>query len=834
MDQEFKKTKKANASKGGKNDKGDKNVSHQTNRPRNKTTELLIAAAAILLLVLAVFFQTRNFGFLNFDDNQYIQEIPAVQNGLKWDSIVWAWTNSHVGQWHPLTTMSFMLDSELGALKTGSGFHLQNVFHQALASVMLLFALHSLTGSVWRSAIAAAIFAIHPLRAESVAWVTERKDVLSGVFLMACLWAYSFYTKKTESTARYILVCVLFALGLLSKPMLVSLPFVFLLLDFWPLNRINWDKIPATGREWFEFLAKLWPLVREKTPIFVMAFASAIGAIIAVGHPFRPIPILDLIPRLKYIPLSYTKYVWQFFVPTHLAAHYPFVPQGPEDWKVVFCLAFLGFVSWHAWRSRARYPYFLVGWLWFLGTMLPVIGLVPGGIQIIADRYTYLTQIGISVALVWAINDWIDRDVLPITKVGAGIVAQTVIFALAIACHEQAKHWATDKSLWSHALAVTKNNDYASEKMATALQAEGDRDGAERLYRQAITLNPRLVGSLNNLSILLRSKGEVEEAIKLQTMAAKEHPTWSLMWRNLGSAYAQAQKPEEARKAFEEAIRLEPRDLESAFNVGLILSEMMGKQENLEEAISIFNRLTTAEPRFADGYFNKGNCFYRLNRMDEAVQAYQMAIQANPNHAKAYNNIGSILLSRNQFKESLPYFSKAIELDASYPDPLRNLAEASMRLGAFDNAIQAWRRQIEQNPNDAQSMFRLAWILATCPDGNVRRPFEARQVSQKGVELTQGKEAVFLDCLGAAQAQLGNFKEAEQAAIKALELFANNQQAAAAVQKRIDLYRSQQAYTDPNLAPQGQQPPQQSTPAKPTDPPAKPAEALQPAQSEPQ
>jgi tetratricopeptide (TPR) repeat protein len=766
------------------------------NTPDGKDDWMLGAAVTVILLVLAVFGQTRNFGFLNFDDNQYIQEIPAVCAGLKWESIKWAWLHSHVGQWHPLTTMSFMFDAEMGALKTGGGFHLQNVFHQALASVLLLFALRSLTGSFWRSAIAAAIFAVHPLRAESVAWITERKDVLSGVFLMATLWAYSHYVKQPKSWGRYLLVCVLFALGLLSKPMLVSLPFVFLLLDVWPLNRLSWDKVPSSGQEWLTFLNQLRPLVLEKAPIFVMAFASAVGAIYAVGEPFRPIPILDLIPRLKYIPISYATYLWQFIFPFNLAAHYPFVATGPATAKVVAAVLLLLGLSVLAWNRRKQHPYFLVGWLWFLGTMLPVIGLVPGGIQIMCDRYTYLTQIGLAVALVWAVANWVQRGLLPLSKISLGVLTGALIVGLAAVARNQANQWKDDKTLWTHALAVTTDNDYANEKLATTLQSQGERQESERLYREALRLNTRLVGSLNNLSILLRARGEFTEATKFQQMAVNEHPKWGLMRRNLGSALIQEKRPTEAIEAFREAVRLDPNDLEAKFNMGLVYSEYLGGKDNLEEAARHFQELIQKQPGFVEAHFSLGNAYYRLGKMDEAAQAYNRTLQLAPNHAKAANNLASIFSSRKQIPEAIALYKRAMVADPTYIESGRNLAEALTASGSYAEAAQVWRELITRKGDDLQSIFRLSWLLATCPDATVRRAFEARDLALKGIALSGSKEGALFDSLAAAQAHLGNFKEAEQAARQAVELSQANPASQALILKRLELYSDGKSYVE--------------------------------------
>ena len=848
-------------------------------------TELAIALS-IFLLVLLVFGQASQFGFLSFDDNQYIQEIPAVQAGLAPSSIWWAFTNSHVGQWHPLTSLSFMFDSQVSGLKPG-WFHMHNVLLQAAASALLFIALRRLTGATWRSAFAASLFAIHPLRAESVAWVTERKDVLSGLFLMATLWAYAFYVEKPEappnkkfslSTFKFIalwssllvlpfipladdklnlflgslspataptllilkrciyvisviawfsflfatlpfrlrILCILFALGLISKPMLVTVPFVFLLLDYWPLNRLRIEPDPSDpSQNWGTVLRGLIPLVLEKTPLFILAFASAIGAVYAVGEPFRPIPILDLVPRLMYIPISYCRYVWQFFWPTHLSAHYPFFATGPQASHALVALVVLLVLTAIAWVVRRKQPMFIVGWLWFLGTMLPVIGLVPGGIQIAADRYTYITQIGFAICVSWTLAA-IARKRFATADTGGALqgengqpailqqlcvaIAAAIVVLLSITAWKQAQTWSNDESLWAHALAVTEDNDYANEKYASALQMKGDKSTleiTEKHFREALRLNMHMVGSLNNLSVLLRSKGELEEAAHFQSLAAKEHPRWGLMHRNLASIYAQQRKFPEAIEAFTKAVELSPGDLEACYNLGLLLSETSQDPENLKKAADCFSKTIALQPRFAEGHFSLGNVLYRLNKQDEAMDSYKRAIQAEPKHARAYNNLASLLGARGDKTAAINYYQSAISLDPNYLEAYRNLAESLLKNGAAADAVNVWKAGLSHG-DDLQAMYRLSWILGTHPDVNIRRGFEARDLATKGIELTQGKEAAFHDSLGAALALLGKYDEAVTAAKKALELVPGGEQGpmAQGIKARIEAYTNNTPYRE--------------------------------------
>ncbi len=354
---------------------------------------LLVPALALVLFlgVLAVFSRATSFGFLNYDDNQYVRDIPEVAGGLGAAGLKWTLTHGHVGQWHPLTTLSLMLDVSLFGLDHPQGFHLDNILLHALATVLLFFAIRAMTGAIWRSALVAAVFAMHPLRAESVAWIAERKDVMSGVFLAATLWAYAAYARRPFSVARYAVVWVAFALGLLAKPMLVTLPAVLLLLDVWPLQRLDLKGGPRA----------IWrqarPLIVEKLPLLALSLAAALVALRVMGEMFiKPIPPLHVAERLAYVPSSYLFYLSKLVWPFGLAAHYPYSLQGPAAVQWLAALGLLAGLTILALRQHVRRPFITVGWLWFLVTLLPVIGFFYSGIQIRADRYTYVSQIGLA------------------------------------------------------------------------------------------------------------------------------------------------------------------------------------------------------------------------------------------------------------------------------------------------------------------------------------------------------------------------------------------------------------------------------------------------------
>lgn len=370
----------------------------------------------LVALVAVVYWQTSSFGILNFDDDQYLD--PLVRQGLTWRGFVRAWTAGHVGSWHPLTTLSFMVDAQLFGDWWG-GYHLHNAALHAVAAAFLFAALTQLTGAMGRSLVAAAVFAIHPLRVESVAWITERKDVLSGMFLATTLLAYAWYVKKPGSRWRYAVLLLNFTAGLLSKGILVTLPVVLLILDWWPLRRMASAGLvglagPGGGRAAGDVPQRtLRELVIEKVPMLALSAASAVLTVVSVGDVVRPISTLPFLVRASSSVVAYATYVLQLVWPVGLAPHYPYSSTGPVAWEVVASTAFVGTLTAVAWLCRRAWPSFTAGWAWFLVTLLPVIGFIPSGIQLIADRYTYVSQIWLVVALIWGAADLMGRLRVP-------------------------------------------------------------------------------------------------------------------------------------------------------------------------------------------------------------------------------------------------------------------------------------------------------------------------------------------------------------------------------------------------------------------------------------
>jgi hypothetical protein len=468
--------------------------------------------AALAILIFAVFGQTLGHQFVEYDDPGYVYANPEILRGLSWEGVAWAFTHVHKSNWHPLTTLSHMLDCQLFGLNP-SGHHAINVLLHAGTAVVFFWVLWKMTGSLWRSAFVAAIFAIHPLRVESVAWVSERKDLLSGLFFMLILWAYLHYVRGPRWT-RYGLVAALFVLGLLTKPMLVTVPFVLLLLDYWPLRRYRVE-------------AADWRIIRnllvEKLPLIALSAASCIATLIAQRDAITPFERLPLLPRVCNAIVAYLAYIWQMFWPAHLAVLYPLKPIEP--WKVILSLLLLGGITAGVIRLRRTHAYLWTGWGWYLIMLIPVIGIVQVGSQARADRYTYLPQIGLTLAMTWLVAD-IGARARQLLLV-EGSVAVFVVVVLSLAAHKQTYYWRNTEALWDHTLRSTRDNHIALNNVAWILATRPEtslRNGAdavkyaERANELTHWENPSF---LDTLAAAYAQAGRFSDALKTARHALK-------------------------------------------------------------------------------------------------------------------------------------------------------------------------------------------------------------------------------------------------------------------------------------------------------------------------
>src|SRR5438067_492398 len=438
----------------------------------NKLSERGVMAAICLGLIALIWFvfgQTTKFPFVNFDDPEYVYEVPEINSGLSVHNIAWAFTHWPSPNWFPLKNISHMFEFQFYGSNPGL-FHLTNILLHAASAVLLFLLLRSFTGSVWRSAFVAAIFAIHPLRAESIVWIEERKDVLSGLFFMLTLGAYFYYTRK-PSLARYVTMSILLAAGLLSKPMLVTTPFILLLLDYWPLGRSHMSHVTGHASQ----IRYNWPkLIIEKIPLFVLAAAGAFlsGGGIAMAHSAAD--HLPVLARIANAIVSYVVYIWQMIWPAKLGVFYPYPQNGYSFWQVAICAALLVAVTAFVIACRKSRPYLLVGWFWYLSMLLPVIGLIQINLQAHADRYTYLPQIGLYLMIAWGVSDLLKtpnaqrptpnaefrglHSMFGVRRWAFDVFCAAIIAALVITARAQVSYWRDSETLWAHTIAVTKDN----------------------------------------------------------------------------------------------------------------------------------------------------------------------------------------------------------------------------------------------------------------------------------------------------------------------------------------------------------------------------------------
>ncbi|MBC8393806.1 MAG: tetratricopeptide repeat protein, partial [Deltaproteobacteria bacterium] len=517
-----------------------------------KHLEILVCLF-LVIAILTVYWQVQNYDFVNYDDDHYVYENRHVQEGLTLKSVTWAFTTIHVSNWHPLTWLSHMLDYQLYGMNPGR-HHLTNLFLHIANTLLLFFVFRKMTGGLWQSAFIAALFALHPLHVESVAWVSERKDVLSTFFWMLTMWSYLWYVGHLL-VYRYILVVLFFALGLMSKPMLVTLPFVLLLLDFYPLNRFKFQ--PSDGSANSQQRSNTLRLILEKIPLFVLVAMSSAITFYAQKHG-GAVKSLDFFPlkaRVANALVSYVKYIGKMVYPSKLAVLYPHPGMLPW-WKIAGACLLLVSISFLAIRVVKQSPYFVVGWLWYLGTLVPVIGLVQVGIQSMADRYTYVPLIGIFIIIVWGIPELVAQ--WRYRKIWLATLATIILATLMAVTWKQVGYWGNSVALFEHTLKITSNNDVAHYNLGIALNKQGRTEEAIENFIKTLQLNPRYINAYNNLGVALVQTGKTDEALIYLQKALQIDPDTTDTHINLGIALFSKGRTEDAITHFRQAHRIKP------------------------------------------------------------------------------------------------------------------------------------------------------------------------------------------------------------------------------------------------------------------------------------
>ena len=630
-----------------------------------RTRRLTIAVClALTAITLAVFGQTARHDFVNFDDDLYVYNAPNIKAGLTINGIVLAFTSPHARNWHPLTTISHMLDCQLWGLGA-RGHHVTNLLLHTIAVLLLFSVLRQMTGALWKSALVAALFAVHPLHVESVAWVSERKDVLSALFFFLMLGAYVRYA-RTPSIWRYLLVTVLFAAGLMSKPMLVSAPVILLLLDYWPLERIKNQKSKVKSRK--SEVSVHWSvvsrLILEKIPLLLLSTGSCAITLVVQKRATGAIPPLPWLWRAENAVASYVLYVWQTLWPARLAAFYPHPNNTLPVWEIILALGLLLGTTATAIVIRRQRPYLFTGWFWYVVMLVPVIGLVQVGEQGHADRYTYLPHIGLFLLAVWGVADVASsRRSTSRIAVASAVV---IIVALAWAAFIQVRYWRNSETLWTHALAVTSNNDFAHNNLAYLLADRGELDEAISHFEEAARIRSRKTDKHYNSGS-------------------------AFVEMNLANALAKKGQSDEAMLHYDQAIRLEPNYADAYYNRGNVLFA----KGRIDEAISNWEKTLQLQPNDADAHTCLGNALLRQGSLKEAITHYEMAVALGPQDPHSRNNLGWILATSSDAgirdgAKAIDFAQQAVALSgAREPQFLRTLAAAYAASGRFPDAIAA-------------------------------------------------------------------------------------------------------------------------------------------------
>ncbi len=670
-----------------------------------------IAVVCLVLAVVTVFaFQgVRGNNFLTYDDDVYVLENPQVHQGLTAHSIDWAFTTFYVSNWHPLTWISHMIDWSLYG-KNPAGHHMSNVCLHAANAILLFLLLSYMTGYLGRSAIVAFLFALHPAHVESVAWLAERKDILCAFFFFATLLAYAWYVRR-PSWKRFVWVVCAYACALMSKPMAVTLPFTLLLLDVWPLRRITFT--PETRAHW---LSSFWKLCLEKWLLFLMAVLSSIITFMAqrANGSVGSLQSLPLWERLSNAAISYWRYVQITLWPDQLRAFYFHETKNISVVAALLSVLALILVTFVCWHFRKQRPYCLVGWLWFLGTLVPVIGIVQVGDQALAERYTYLPLIGLFIAVVWLVGDTVAHS--PAIKVAAQLLAVAVIAACAVKTDAQVRVWKDTVTLFTHVLEIDPRGEIPNSSLGVAYMRLEKPALAAEYFERSLQYAPDWSLTLSYSALCLMQL-EMESHDPRNMPLAKQRLDHALsiapgdpeVLTNMALWFALMGRPKDEEAYSRKAIAANPDDIKPR----LYLINALEAQGKFDEEARECRAALAIEP---DNYIAQntlGGILERQGLQQEALKEYRLSLAVKPDQALAYTNIGRILMEKHQYSAAVEEFTRALRYDPASADAHNNLGAAMMQLGNDDQAAQQFSDALRINPADANAKKNLDLALAS-------------------------------------------------------------------------------------------------------------------------
>jgi protein O-mannosyl-transferase len=707
------------------------------------------------LTTLALYLPTLTHLFVDYDDQQYVTENPHVTAGISGKGFAWAF-GFHAGNWHPLAWLSHMLDCQLYGLNP-AGHHFTNILVHTANTVLLFVLLYQLTGAVWRCACVAALFGWHPLHIESVAWVAERKDVLCVFFGILTLMGYTRYVRESKAQSSrsivwYGITLALFVLALMSKPMAVTLPFVLLLLDFWPLRRAGWGvQKPATRNSLVLF--------SEKIPLVLLSIAVCVLTVRAQELAIVPTAGLSVLQRIGHAFESYAHYMGALFWPHGLAVYYPY-EMATSIWPGVFAAVFcVGITVVGIWVGRSH-TYVPVGWFWFVGTMVPVIGLVQVGDQAWADRYTYLPSIGLFIVAVWGIADVVkNRQTLAFVSVFIGV-------ALLVDTTLQVRHWRNTQTLFEQAARAVPNNYMAITMLGSLRAREGKLEEAIEQYHLALRLKPAFPEAHFFLGNALDEQGKLDEAIAEYKQALWFKPIMGTTHILLGAALAKEGKYDEAVAHYQTALKLDP-DSAIAHNN---LARVFHSQGKLDESIEQYTAALKLDPKFAQAHNNLGIALLQKGRVPDGAAQLRESLRLNSTNAESQFNLALALNQQEQWSEAVGLFGKTVTDASRDPNAHFQFGDALAHSGNTHQAMAQYAAALLLRPDFPEALDGLAWILCTSTNAELRNAGQAVGMAEQACELSGRKDPAKLKTLAAAYAEAGRFQEAVATVQAALDL----------------------------------------------------------------
>ena len=692
----------------------------------------MLVCAGLVLCCAAIYGRTLAHDFVNYDDCLYVTDNAEVQAGLTWTNVLWSFTTDRAKYMHPLTWMSHMLDCSLYGMRPW-GHHATNLVLHSLDAALLFLVFLRMTRRLWPSALVAALFAVHPLHVESVAWIAERKDVLSMFFWTLGLGAYALHREK-PGYLRYAAVTAMFLLGLMSKPMVVTFPCVLLLLDYWPLGRID-GAVPA-GKT----AGRALRLSVEKAPLFLIAAAaSAVTMLMQMrGNNLSFGDRIPLLSRCANAVVVYALYLAKTVWPFGLAVYYPHPIHRPS-WQVALAAAALLAITAVAVREMRRRPWLIVGWLWYLGTLFPVIEIIQAGSFSHADRYTYIPLIGVFIMLAFELDN-LPADNRALRAAAAASSVLWVALLAGVAFH-QTGYWRNSETLFRHALAVTPDNPESRKNLGGALYADRRLDEAYAQFERALELNPADAMAMHRMGVVLYEQGRTEESLAMQRRALAADPTLELArvrlklelkklgrldaaeadfarlsakepkslddYCRLGSLAVTLGQPQAAAAAFDQAFKIDPDGRQTNSTLGDVFTE----EGRFQEALEYYGRALKADPSSVQTIYNLGAVLSKLGRTAEAADRYREAIRLKPDFAQAYNNLGSLLANAQRLDEAVEQYRRAVAIDPKYAQACANLASLLDFQGKSQEALAAWERAVLGAPENMELRLALAEAL---------------------------------------------------------------------------------------------------------------------------